>query len=182
MIYKGCRFRSILEAKWAAFFDGMGWNWTYEAFSLYGWYPDFVIHGLTMDFLVEVKPFAKEEEFRTLEPKIGDAVLRSQKWWSSPILLLGYAVVPRPVFYKNRCTNVGHVGYFLTFNSPDPHNIKATYDPAAIVDDDLFYRRCSMIKGGDFGLALENDQSCDRAILEFNTAGALTQWKRKETD
>jgi len=55
--YKGVRFRSRLEATWAAFFDKMGWNWEYEPIDLDGWTPDFVISGeLGMNIFVEVKP------------------------------------------------------------------------------------------------------------------------------
>jgi hypothetical protein len=43
--YKGCRFRSRLEARWAVFFDGLGVDWRYEpqGFDLSGTYylPDF---------------------------------------------------------------------------------------------------------------------------------------------
>lgn len=28
--YGGCRFRSRLEARWAVFFDAIGWDWNYE--------------------------------------------------------------------------------------------------------------------------------------------------------
>jgi hypothetical protein len=30
-IYEGYRFRSRLEARWAVFFDSVGWRWSYEA-------------------------------------------------------------------------------------------------------------------------------------------------------
>lgn len=54
-IYKGIRFRSRLEATWAAMFDLMNWRWEYEPFDLYGYIPDFlVLQG--KEFLVEVKP------------------------------------------------------------------------------------------------------------------------------
>ena len=56
-LYKGIQYRSRLEAKWAAFFDMIGWDFTYEPTDLDGWWPDFKI---TTDagtrFLVEVKP------------------------------------------------------------------------------------------------------------------------------
>jgi hypothetical protein len=42
-IYSGVRFRSRLEAKWAAFFDRIGWPWEYEPFDLEGWAPDFLL-------------------------------------------------------------------------------------------------------------------------------------------
>lgn len=50
--YKGYRFRSRLEARWAVFFDELGWNWTYEEEGFENewgdkYLPDFVIthHG-----------------------------------------------------------------------------------------------------------------------------------------
>jgi hypothetical protein len=53
-LYNGIKFRSRLEAKWAAFFDLLGWEWEYEPFDLNGWIPDFLLkHGRV---LVEVKP------------------------------------------------------------------------------------------------------------------------------
>lgn len=54
--YAGVNFRSRLEARWAAFFDLCGWTWDYEPFDLNGWSPDFLIKGLTLPVLVEVKP------------------------------------------------------------------------------------------------------------------------------
>lgn len=53
---RGLEFRSRLEARWAAFFNAVGWPWEYEPeLELRGWIPDFLItqgRGL----LVEVKP------------------------------------------------------------------------------------------------------------------------------
>jgi hypothetical protein len=60
-VYKGYRFRSRLEARWAVFFDAMGLEWTYEAqgFDLDGkrYLPDFYLTSLGMH--VEVKPGKK---------------------------------------------------------------------------------------------------------------------------
>lgn len=53
--YKGILFRSRLEAKWAAMFDQLGWNWDYEPIDFNGWIPDFVIYGAHLIY-VEVKP------------------------------------------------------------------------------------------------------------------------------
>jgi hypothetical protein len=53
--YGGVRFRSRLEAKWAAMFDLLGWDWTYEPCDFNGWIPDFAIHGKALVY-VEVKP------------------------------------------------------------------------------------------------------------------------------
>lgn len=59
--YKGYRFRSRLEARWAVFFDALGLTWDYEieGFDLgpAGWYlPDFKVYGDREPVWVEVKP------------------------------------------------------------------------------------------------------------------------------
>lgn len=54
-------FRSRLEARWAAFFDLIGWSWIYEPYDLNGYIPDFLVMGKA-PFLVEVKPAATFEE------------------------------------------------------------------------------------------------------------------------
>jgi hypothetical protein len=53
--YNGTNFRSLLEARWAAWFDLVGWKWDYEPFELCGWIPDFVLSGPAARLLVEVK-------------------------------------------------------------------------------------------------------------------------------
>ena len=54
--YKGAAMRSLLEAKWAAFFDCLGWKWVYEPCEFNGWIPDFVLIGEKQQTFVEVKP------------------------------------------------------------------------------------------------------------------------------
>lgn len=69
--YSGVRFRSRLEARWAAFFDLAGWAWEYEPIELAGWAPDFLVtipcgHSdctPTHRLYVEVKPYTTLEEF-----------------------------------------------------------------------------------------------------------------------
>lgn len=51
--YAGVQFRSRLEARWAAFFDLLGFEWNYEPIDLAGYIPDFI---LCRRVLVEVKP------------------------------------------------------------------------------------------------------------------------------
>ena len=63
--YRGCRFRSRLEARWAVFFDALGWDWQYEkegyTIGCYEghripWLPDFEITTPKgQHFYVEVK-------------------------------------------------------------------------------------------------------------------------------
>lgn len=54
--YAGARFRSRLEARWAAFFDLCGWRWEYEPPEEDGWIPDFALIGAKDVVKVEVKP------------------------------------------------------------------------------------------------------------------------------
>jgi hypothetical protein len=60
-MYAGTRFRSRLEARWAAMFDAIGWRWEYEPFDCEGWIPDFLILG-GRPMLVEVKPHSTVAE------------------------------------------------------------------------------------------------------------------------
>lgn len=64
-VYKGYRFRSRLEARWAVFFDKFGIEWIYEpeGFDLgeIGWYlPDFYLPET--QWFVEVKGIIDDEE------------------------------------------------------------------------------------------------------------------------
>lgn len=71
--YNGIRFRSRLEAKWAAFFDLCDWKWEYEPEDLNGYIPDFVLIGKKGLLYVEVKPFYTEDQWQKIVPKIDSA-------------------------------------------------------------------------------------------------------------
>lgn len=64
--YKGYKFRSRLEARWAVFFDSLGLDWEYEpeGFDLDGVYylPDFLISLNGIDCFVEIKPVYPNKE------------------------------------------------------------------------------------------------------------------------
>lgn len=80
--YGGVNFRSRLEAKWAAFFDLCGWQWTYEPFDLYGYIPDFVL-DFHRPLLVEVKGVATFGELERHTGKIDSS------GWEHEVLLVG---------------------------------------------------------------------------------------------
>lgn len=83
--YASVRFRSRLEARWAAFFDLLGWRWVYEPFDLKGYIPDFVIRFEKRPLLIEVKPALtmEETEFVDSFSKIVDS------GWESEALCVG---------------------------------------------------------------------------------------------
>lgn len=61
-VYSGCRFRSRLEARWAAFFDLCGWRWVYEPVDFHNWFPDFALVGDKGNHVfVEVKPISRRD-------------------------------------------------------------------------------------------------------------------------
>jgi hypothetical protein len=79
--YKGYRFRSRLEARWAVFFDTLGWPWDYEVegydLGQAGFYlPDFVLYG---SMFVEIKPPGRVgdayDKCRALHEQSGRSVL-----------------------------------------------------------------------------------------------------------
>lgn len=64
--YKGYRFRSRLEARWAVYFDSLGIKWEYEKegydLGKAGWYlPDFWLPQVNMWAEVKGKKFTKKE-------------------------------------------------------------------------------------------------------------------------
>lgn len=74
--YRETRFRSRLEARWAAFFDLVGWSWVYEPFDLAGYVPDFLIQG-PRPLLVEVGPCATALDYERKAEKGMRALLEA---------------------------------------------------------------------------------------------------------
>lgn len=72
--YNGVRFRSRLEARWAAMFDLFDWQWEYEPLDLEGYIPDFLLK-FHVPLLVEVKPWLPHED-----PSPVQGVLDAQPW------------------------------------------------------------------------------------------------------
>ena len=74
--YKGCRFRSRLEARWAVFFDSMHIEWEYEKegynLGALGCYlPDFWLPQVNMWAEVKAKEFTPEERYKILDLACG---------------------------------------------------------------------------------------------------------------
>ncbi len=86
--YSGVQFRSRLEARWAAFFDLLGWTWAYEPIDLDGYIPDFI---LTADRrLIEVKPALKLADYEPAQEKI------KRSGWTGPAATVGAIVGEYP--------------------------------------------------------------------------------------
>lgn len=83
-IFRGVRYRSRLEAKWAAFFDRCGWETEYEPFDLRGYIPDFLILG-PRPVLVDVKPALSIEQLVARGDEL-DPLIRT---WKRRALIVG---------------------------------------------------------------------------------------------
>lgn len=95
--YQGIEYRSRLEARWAAFFGGLGWHTTYEPFDGDGYIPDFLIHG-DRPLLVEVKPAVGLRDYAAATAKAENGL----RDWSSDILVVGADPLP---LLKTNATN-----------------------------------------------------------------------------
>lgn len=88
--YNGRQYRSMLEARWAAMFDLLGWRFEYEAFELSAYIPDFLLLGANgRKVIVEVKPLTVFDQ----EPcdKARRAMVGTHAE-GLPILLLGCSI------------------------------------------------------------------------------------------
>lgn len=86
--YKGVRFRSRLEARYAAFFDELSWPWKYEPIDLCGYLPDFILGFEQGDVLFEVKGSVEDET-------IAKAKVEASGWNGEAIVASGEVVGPR---------------------------------------------------------------------------------------
>lgn len=76
-IYNGTKYRSRLEARWAAFFDLIGWKYQYEPYDFPGWTPDFAVYGSENRILfIEVKPVTTKSLAKEYSIKLKDIIPR----------------------------------------------------------------------------------------------------------
>jgi hypothetical protein len=84
-IYRGVEYRSRLEARWAVFFDLIGWHHTYEPFDTDGYIPDFAVHG-QRPMLVEIKPAIRFPDYVAAWARMRECVAG---YWAGDLLILG---------------------------------------------------------------------------------------------
>jgi hypothetical protein len=91
-IYKGYRFRSRLEARWAIFFQEIGLKWQYEIEGFEGegfkYLPDFYLP--TINTWIEIKPFMPDKKEINKLSKFTDALHTDYpEAWQSVYLIIG---------------------------------------------------------------------------------------------
>jgi hypothetical protein len=111
--YRGHRFRSRLEARWAVFFDAAGIEWRYEAegFDVNGrrYLPDFWLPKL--ESFVEIKP--DEESAKAAEPLLRELVCATGH---RAILIAGIPFVDAPPKIIRIEPSAGDSGETFVFN------------------------------------------------------------------
>jgi hypothetical protein len=130
--YHNVNFRSRLEAKWAAFFDLVGWKWEYEPIDLEGWAPDFLIHGKVLPIYVEVKPahWINGE----LDASLFSKAYNHEIGKTANILLLGISpYIEGDTLYLGECNDICNA----------PHNVFSTATAQRVEDGSCHFGYCS---------------------------------------
>jgi len=156
--YKGYKFRSRLEARWAVFFDACGVKWEYEpeGFALgNGMYylPDFLLHGLTGrvegDLWIEVKGRMTEESARKILAFSGVED-------ESPSEAYNQYVVKRPILVLGGIPDGETMGQINRSVQEAGYTDRGWYDANAFnfftVDGDYFAAHPGVNKEGGFEL------------------------------
>lgn len=121
--YKGYRFRSRLEARWAVFFDAIGADWEYEpeGYNLPGeqrYLPDFLIHNvkgrIEGDLYIEVKGVLSKSDLRKIETFAGKYCPREGSSW--------YACDNCPLGSRCEYRESAPVPILIVGNIPEPEN------------------------------------------------------------
>ena len=168
-VYKDRTYRSRLEARWAAFFDQLGWRYEYEPYDLNGWVPDFALISKTKSILVEVKPITHFDE--DVGKKITNALPPGQE-----ALLVG-CCQPTVAYSSPGIPCVGWLGPEWGEWALAPFVwYKANPKFADFIHSTGWFqgRLTDERDGDDWGNAPRRDEEIWAA---WQRAGSLTQWK-----
>jgi hypothetical protein len=199
-IYKGVKYRSRLEARWAAFFDLLGFEFEYEPFDLGPWSPDFLLKkgdGSIPDILVEVKPIT-DFDVETSE-KITKAYLQQDREVWFPILcgltpifppetFLGPKLAACPGFYESNTSLGWQLHEFWSPNSTNsqPDALEWTEAPltwtphpdAPSLQPDIMYACRKWDEGWSFWRSIEYTFLCSDARMPEEFFGYVGHTKR----
>ena len=152
--YKGYRFRSRLEARWAVFFDACHVNWEYEpeGFALPNgqfYLPDFLLHGCAgrspSDLYVEVKGKMTEADAKKIRQFSGVTGTENHAV-VNPILIVGGIPDGDDIWdIEEFCQDIGYYGFPGIKGGPYPFNFET-------IDGDYFVAHPGINKKGQFEL------------------------------
>lgn len=183
--WNGVQFRSRLEARWAAFFTLLGWEWAYEPFDLEGYIPDFLLH-FPDPVLVEVKPTLirdGRDEHNQIYAEVAERI-KATSWGRRPALIVG----SMPTHCASR--KEFYVGAFTSDINPGcDHGDAVDYDAVILSDHgrDKCRHRWPHWCLGSMGLARgrclttgdrhEGNDSCSNLVTLWLEAGNQVQWR-----
>ena len=152
--YKGYRFRSRLEARWAVFFDACGVKWEYEpeGFALPNgqfYLPDFLLHGCDgrspEDLYVEVKGKMTESDVEKIRQFSGISNLDSLEIKNPILVVAGIPDGNDITDIEEFCQELGYHGFPGIKHGPYPLNFET-------IDGDYFVAHPGINKKGRFEL------------------------------
>lgn len=180
-LYNGIKFRSKLEAQWAAFFDLLEWEYSYEPYELNGKVPDFIIkcdspnYG-TKNLIVEVKP----DIF--ISPQYQSEIYNAYELAKTHILI----VSEKPIYECNEMQGWAAIGigsqYYDSINErSEMHDLSwkcglKAFDIGSIYMsyDSMIYRDCNR-KG--FFQFTQDYESIEQIKKLWKEAGNIIQFK-----
>lgn len=195
-VYEGVNFRSRLEARWAAMFDLLGWEWEYEPVELAGYIPDFRLPGVVMperawcragiaveQCLIEIKPIVDPACFSSAIDKAVQALLPGDRQLTR-FIFLG----DRPWLSNGAmgvCCDIVHLPLKAQHRhlAPSPHAVHLTPSGKLVSneaawranDKDICVRRCVV----DCDACSEDRKA--RLTALWREAGNRTQWRAVTT-
>lgn len=186
--YAGVRFRSRLEARWAAFFDLLEWRWEYEPIDLDGYIPDFLVecrrwHGDPSkaesiqdvgSLLIEVKPVT---DWRGQDVEDALDVIR-RSGWDREAVLVG------AIWDEDLADGFARIGQFAldhSFPAEEQHGFGPSVvlmrcdvctRPSVLSEcGSWFCRRCGAYCGGTWHGEMPD------AVALWREAGNRVQWR-----
>ncbi len=181
--YKGYRFRSRLEARWAVFFDVCRVKWEYEpeGFALPNgqfYLPDFLLHGCAGrspdDLYVEVKGKMTDADAEKILQFSGISDLDILEVKNPILVVTGIPDGDCIADIEDFCRDLGYSGFPGIENGPYPFNFET-------IDGDHFVAHPGINKNGQFELfGDDNNYTYDRDDAATLRAYTLARQARFE--
>ena len=152
--YKGYRFRSRLEARWAVFFDACRVSWEYEpeGFALPNgqfYLPDFLLHGCAgrspSDLYVEVKGKMTKADAEKIRQFSGVIDIDNHEVLNPILIVAGIPEGDDIRDIEDFCHDWGYNGFPGLKGGPYPFNFET-------IDGDYFVAHPGINKDGQFEL------------------------------
>lgn len=162
--YKGYKFRSRLEARWAVFFDTIGVEWEYEpeGYELgdgLRYLPNFLLHGVEGrvqgDLYIEVKGQMNDEDAKKIWKFCGyDEKDKELSCIKNRILIVG--AIPNAETAEELAYHMDKKGYEDHINWPNYYNFQT-------IDGDYFVAHLGVNKNGKLELfGDDSDYLCNQ--------------------